>query len=371
MDSIEVDQEIAKRLLLEGCTFVFTDVPEGTNFGIDMKSWTVGDKFKGVKMIPPGLHFIYINATNDHNDYAPRIGFMHNFKPAEVLVKKWDTENEDISEEVVSEEEVERFRCNLKNLDKFLGVYPYDVYKRWTKLTNELNDDVAARLTPECGKIRSALELTVSDRPKSQRRSLSRYTSDQERQEQLLPTLEATPGTEFRYTPFPAKNYPDGATPAEITRHSMDKTYTLHAMITSHCKKAEDLVGELQFAFVCFVIGWSLESFEQWTQLVSLLCSCELAVEKRHAFYSRFLDVLETQLEEVPEDFLVDIVDSNNVIYRSLKDLFRTINSSDRIDGRLQSKAERFRGRLTHKFQWDFSELDCEDDEDAPVIVTL
>lgn len=35
------------------------DVPAHTEFGIDMRSWLVGEKFAGVKMIPSGLHFIY------------------------------------------------------------------------------------------------------------------------------------------------------------------------------------------------------------------------------------------------------------------------------------------------------------------------
>ena len=57
--STEMDQDLARRLLIEGATFVFLDVPVGTEFGIDMKSWNTGDKFKGVKMIPPGLHYVY------------------------------------------------------------------------------------------------------------------------------------------------------------------------------------------------------------------------------------------------------------------------------------------------------------------------
>jgi A1 cistron-splicing factor AAR2 len=58
-DSLDIDQRLARRLLLEGATLVFLDVPLGTEFGIDLKSWNTGDKFKGVKMIPPGLHYIY------------------------------------------------------------------------------------------------------------------------------------------------------------------------------------------------------------------------------------------------------------------------------------------------------------------------
>ena len=56
---MEIDGELAKKLFAEGAALVLLDVPERTEFGIDYNSWTVGPKFKGVKMIPPGFHFIY------------------------------------------------------------------------------------------------------------------------------------------------------------------------------------------------------------------------------------------------------------------------------------------------------------------------
>lgn len=58
-DSIEINQDLAKRLLLEGGTLVLLDVPTGTDFGIDIKSWNSGENFKGIKMIPPGFHFVH------------------------------------------------------------------------------------------------------------------------------------------------------------------------------------------------------------------------------------------------------------------------------------------------------------------------
>lgn len=63
-ETIEMDQDLAKRLLVEGATFVFLDVPIGTQFGIDMKSWSTGTKFRGVKMIPPGIHFVYFRCVS-------------------------------------------------------------------------------------------------------------------------------------------------------------------------------------------------------------------------------------------------------------------------------------------------------------------
>jgi len=56
---MEINQDIAQILLTQGATLVFLDVPVGTNIGIDIKSWTIGNNFKGIKMIPPGIHFIH------------------------------------------------------------------------------------------------------------------------------------------------------------------------------------------------------------------------------------------------------------------------------------------------------------------------
>ena len=63
----DMDQDTARTLFEEGATLVFLDVPEGTEFGIDCNSWEVGPLFKGVKMIPPGFHFIYYRANSDEN----------------------------------------------------------------------------------------------------------------------------------------------------------------------------------------------------------------------------------------------------------------------------------------------------------------
>lgn len=44
---------------LQGAFLIFQDFPAGSEFGIDYQSWRVGDQFKGLKMIPPGIHFVY------------------------------------------------------------------------------------------------------------------------------------------------------------------------------------------------------------------------------------------------------------------------------------------------------------------------
>lgn len=56
---MEMDQNVAQALLTQGATLILLDVPSGTDIGIDIKSWTVGPNFKGIKMIPPGIHFVH------------------------------------------------------------------------------------------------------------------------------------------------------------------------------------------------------------------------------------------------------------------------------------------------------------------------
>lgn len=371
-ESIEMDQDLAKRLLVEGATFVFLGVPVGTQFGIDMKSWATGEKFKGVKMIPPGIHFVYYSATNKHGDVAPRVGFMHDFKRSEFVVKKWDSESEGISPVEVIDAEVARLKADLLNLDRYLGPYPFDTYKKWKNLTNRITENHLSRLVPTSGLIRSALDLSAAERsasPKAKKRR-SRPSTAEEKEDDLLPELTPLPGTELRLTPLPSESYPKGSTPAEITKHSIDQSYTLEAMLSTY-ENICDLIGEVQFSFVCFLVGNSLEALDHWKMLVKLLCSCETAVSRRTQLYSHFIEALEAQLAEIPEDFLVDIVASNNVIYSSLRNLFRTMQTCEAVEGRLRSRADRFRNRLTEKFMWDFSNLDEEDEDEAPVVVAI
>lgn len=51
-------------MFTEGAVLVFLDLPAGSEFGIDYCSWQVGEQFKGVKMIPPGIHFVYYRCVS-------------------------------------------------------------------------------------------------------------------------------------------------------------------------------------------------------------------------------------------------------------------------------------------------------------------
>ncbi|KAG5875422.1 hypothetical protein JTB14_005320 [Gonioctena quinquepunctata] len=129
-----------------------------------------------------------------------------------------------------------------------------------------------------------------------------------------------------------------------------------------------DILGELQVCYVCFLVGHSLEAFEHWKKLLSLFCSCETAITKYRKLYDLFLLIVEIHLEEIPEEFLADIVSNNNFVYMKLRQLFRAIQDSE-VDGQLKTKVDRLKKRLTEKHFWDFQHLDSEEEDEAPVVI--
>lgn len=58
-EGIEMDQALARKLLVDGATLVLLNVPSGTEVGIDLKSWNTADNFNGIKMIPAGFHYVH------------------------------------------------------------------------------------------------------------------------------------------------------------------------------------------------------------------------------------------------------------------------------------------------------------------------
>ena len=373
--NVEIDPAVAKKLLVEGATVIVQGVPPGTEFGLDMNSWNVGDQFMGVKMIPPGIHFVYYSAVNvKQRNTAPRTGFFHNFSRGEVVVRRWDDKIEDIVDDV-SDEDKERMRQDIKNIDKHLGVYPYQSWKKWISLSSHISQATLARLEPMTKKICSVADL-VPDTTGADQHQATGDPSDDPR----LPAMMARPGSSIRYTTLTCRKYPEGSSPAEITQHSMDATFQLSVLLATMDKMYGDQVSstmsdqdnhrevlaEIQFAFLCFLVGMNYDSFEQWKRLVVMMCSCDEGLVKYQALFMDFITMLFFQMKEVPTDFFVDIVSSSNFLSSCLNSLFSNLKNSQKVDSKLRAKADKFEANVTKRFGWDFS---LELNEDAPIVV--
>lgn len=119
-EQFEMPQDMARILYEEGALLVIAGIPTGTEIGIDLSPNKVDDMFRGVKMIPPGAHFIYTAAEGTFGDTAARVGFIHFFKKQEIVIHEWDQNAEELRprSSVNIETDKTRIRENLKELDK-------------------------------------------------------------------------------------------------------------------------------------------------------------------------------------------------------------------------------------------------------------
>lgn len=375
-----MNQETANRLFEEGAIFLFLDVPIKTEFGIDYNSWRTGPNFRGVKMIPPGIHFIYFSATDKHGNVGLRNGFFYNFKPKEFLVKKWNSINESVDEYEFNETEIESFKQNKNDLDKFLGAYPYDEYKRWISLTNNLNERFVFKLVPDLKIISSGSSLIgqkFQTSPERTKINIFTKPANIKEAESRLPVMEHQKGTNVNFSQIPSRFYPHGnADPLKITQYSIDLSDRFEQLKLDCLNSNENnVLCELQFSFVCFLIGQVYDAFEQWKNLVHLLCNCEQAIIKYPAVFIEFINVIYFQLKELPEDFFTDIISRDNFLTVNLHNLFDNVKEAHNTHNNLKDnsllnnlndKTIRFKNYLQQRFDINF---DSCPDEYAPVVV--
>ncbi|XP_063855894.1 protein AAR2 homolog isoform X1 [Scylla paramamosain] len=460
-------QDVARHLAQEGATLVMLGMPPGTEFGIDVNFWNVGERFRGVKMIPPGLHFVYFSAVSLQGDTAPRTGFFHFFRPREVVVRHYDPVAEDLKVEEPNVDEVERIRSNLQQMDRFLGPYPLESWRKWISLTQHVEEAELKRMIPLSGRVCSAAELmpvagfrsskthrythsspstssqpsiapdtapdtapntapdtvrntapntalqssdttkatpqptTANTAPSQTTTDLSNITglsniteasqtAPHSTTDPLAPQLITSPtsqpptqpppapqlpemkqkeGTMFRFTQPPNRAYREGASPGEVTKYSLDSSYSLKLMI-GQVERLDSLVAELQVAFVSFLVAQVWDGWEQWRCLVGQLCRAEEVLLEEPQLYVKLLSVLHYQVNEIPEDLFVDIVESNNFLASALTTLFANIeDNAARLPPALVLKARRFKNHLSAKFEWDLTLGD--EGEYAPVVVDV
>merc|ERR1712029_128681 len=405
----EMDRDVAQRLFEVGASLVLLDVPIGTEVGIDVNSWNVAHKFKGIKMIPPGIHFVYWSVMSERDrQMSPRTGFFYNFDRSEVLAKRLNPSTEAFDD--VSPKDTQNIKAGIRDIDSGLGPYPYNSWKEWVGLTSRISPQTLSRLEPTKGGLIHAVSQLVPETHKTTRgegtssscpkrdyllpENLAKLDEDPAQptpstsnEADSLPSMACMPGTNIRYSGIPSRRYPEGATPAEITRHSMDATFQLDSYLETFKKlygdavssgamttdKSDEALAELQFSFVCFLVGQHYDSFEQWKQMLKLFCQCDQALSDHPDLYMALIRDLYFQIREVPDDFFLDIVSSNNFLVNLLTSLFLTAKHNEGIPPRLKDRLEKFRTNLSQKFKWDFSFEDGDevDEEDRPVVVEM
>lgn len=391
-----MDPETALELVKQGATILLLDVPQYTLVGIDTQMFTVGPAFKGIKMIPPGPHFVYYSSSSkDGKQFSPIVGFFVDAAPSEVIVRKWNQQEERLVK--VPEDEEERFCQAVKSLefDRYLGPYNLSQYGEWKRLSSYLTKTIIKRIEPIGGEITVACESEMhKNSPKS---SIERALDAQ------LGTGKFSASTSVDqskkrgcyYTTIPRVIKRRGMEGKELTSLNLDKTELLESVLIKDYGGSEDLLlGELQFAYIAFLMGQSLEAFFQWKSLVSLLLSCiEAPFRTRSHLFTKFIKVIFYQLKYglqkdrkesngagIAVSSLLDEswFSADSFLHRLCKDFFLLMQDATVVDGDLLTWTRKLKELLENILGWEFQQNSAvdgiyfeEDDEFAPVVEML
>ncbi|XP_027079429.1 uncharacterized protein [Coffea arabica] len=389
-----MDPQTALELVKHGATLLLLDVPQYTLIGIDTQMFSSGPNFKGIKMIPPGVHFVYYSASNrEGNQFSPIIGFFVDAQPSQVIVRKWDKNEERLTK--LSEEEEERYGDSVKRMefDRQLGPYTLSAYGDWKRLSNYITKDTIERIEPIGGEITVACEVDmIGNSPKT--------AMEKALAEQLKTSKFSEPGENSQrkgcyYTPIPRLIKHKGICAEELTSLNLDKTQLLESLLVQDYGGTEDLLlAELQFAFIAFLMGQSLEAFMQWKLLVSLLLGCtEAPLRTRSQLFTTFIRIIYYQLKygflkdhqntAIAEKGALALLDeswlsADSFLHHLCKDFFSLVLEAQVVDGELLSWTRKLKELLEDSLGWNFRQNSAvdgmyfeDDDEFAPVVEML
>lgn len=119
-------------------------------------------------------------------------------------------------------------------MDRFLGAYPYEEYKRWVSLTNNFNETFLEKLTPESsiissGSILVGQEFTSknSDHDKTQFEKRFKPPESLAEAEKRLPDILTEKGSNIRFSNLPVKCIPKDAKPSEVSSFCFINSYRI------------------------------------------------------------------------------------------------------------------------------------------------
>ncbi|OLL26614.1 Protein AAR2 [Neolecta irregularis DAH-3] len=298
------------------CTLILSSCPSSFQFSIDLHSWTItSSRFKGIKNIPSGLHFI---SYSSGEEAGLRSGVWID-ATKEKHIMAWDQEaqeflayNGDIS-------------SDHPEVAPYLAPYPPSTV--WPLLTSYIRSDLIDEILPSW--------------------SMTSLTSSTTEAAQLSDRLPDHPEeTRIRYTSIrPSRSWKPGATASEITRDSMDKSTLLASLVngssspeTNSSKDKLDILGEMQLAFLHLLLLSNYSSLEHWKNIIHVSTFSQSYLLDNPEYFSEFIDILTAQLKNTPEDFWVDIL-TDSSLYTEQQSLHHNISEISHIglDKSLQS----------------------------------
>ena len=288
-------------------------------------------------------------------------------------MRKWDPQTEEFV--CLPEDEAYRYAEGVRafDFDKTMGPYPLEYRQKWENLSSFITPEVLSKIEPVGKNIKQA---SLSYRPeqdeKTLNENLARMASEndtemqndeaenedeskEDEKDSLMPTYDGAAPRLF-FTTIPKPQAKHGATAEQVTHANLDKTHILSNLIQEHAK-AEDVLGEFQFAYATFILGQNFSGFDQWKEMMGIFCGSEAAIFEKHTnLMTDFVRVFYDQLQQMPDDLFTDDLLENNFLTQCVAS-FLAICGDERTPIKVQKRANHLATLVKQKFLVDGEEL--------------
>ena len=318
-----------------GALLYICDAPANLDFGIDCMNYETGPNFRGMSMIPPGLHFVYFSTG-----LGSRQGFFVQCAEGDLVVRSWDPANEEITAtNVLSDASMAALKLSLElgELNHQLGPYPFPQHHTWLNLSAHISATVLERTDCAPG---SMVIPGVAEDMEALPGNSSSSTSSSERSSRAVkhyfPGLArvarfadlAAAEANLREAAHAHPSSPDRA--QLLTSLYMDKTKISQHLVDSYFGGSwNELLGEMQLAFVLFLLVFSHPALVYWKAAVHLVCCSETLVHQQPSVVASFIKCFHAQLNFSPEDFFEIELSRENFLRPSLSALFTALSGAD------------------------------------------
>jgi A1 cistron-splicing factor AAR2 len=256
-------------------TLILDSVPKGVHVGIDCSSFSATDSFRGIKLIPAGLHHVWISTT---------LGLRNGFW-LQCTTGTYHYHYDISTESLVKSDEPPILTPELWNhgltsyRQRLPGGEETPASDAWQGMISGITPEVLTRILGQGWRMET--------------------TSASDAEEDDTQDLPLMPGEasehKIHYTPIDLKKtWPAEAMGRERTEMARDRSWAL--------SQVPDALGEMQTAFVAgFYLG-NFASARQWRNIVTLALTSRKAVGDKQDWFVDFLVVLRKQVEVVMED---------------------------------------------------------------------
>lgn len=308
------------------------DLPPSALAGIDLLSFTTTPRFRGVKDLPSGWHFVF---TGTSTAFSIRHGIWFRVQEQRQLtVTRWHQQDETLSI-VTDEAEKLRWRANIgKVWEKGLTPYRQSSVSKdeaevlsgdWLQLTSYISDKLLRRITQGDSE---TLHLTSASSASQDLDDIPGVSSSESK---------THPEKELHFLHIDLKRTwrPD-ATGRERTDAAQDRSWALSSLMSELGNRdGDEIIGELQFCFLVLLTLNNWSCLEQWKRLLTLVFTCKTAVPTHPDLFIRTIATLRLQLMHCQdaEGGLIDLADEGSSLLKSLLTRFRKgLDSLPRIE---------------------------------------